>query len=199
MVIILWTFTYPTYRITLNKISPVEADVRFHACLSEFMLPLCGQPMKPLIYRAIDQTPNGTDCLGQEWKQECSTATCAGKNENVRTFMKVNKKTVLQRPWEEQRPDHWAEPLLPLWIETSSVVLAVFVSSCLEQQRLEAVLWSVSSRTVAASLCLFLKYVLWSFSIFRSSSSVLFKCYITKWWEYNYWNLKWFDRKNKSE
>lgn len=41
-----------------------------------------------------------------------------------------------------------------------------------------AVLWSVSSRTVAASLCLFLKYVLWSFSIFRSSSSVLFKCYI---------------------
>lgn len=76
--------------------------------------------------------------------------------------------------------DHWAEPLLPLWIETSSVVLAVFVSSCLEQQRLEAVLWSVSSRTVAASLCLFLKYVLWSFSIFRSSSSVLFKCYISK-------------------
>lgn len=43
-----------------------------------------------------------------------------------------------------------------------------------------AVLWSVSSRTVAASLCLFLKYVLWSFSIFRSSSSVLFKCYISK-------------------
>lgn len=180
MVIILWTFTYPTYRITLNKISRVEADVRFHACLSEFTLPLCGQPMKPLIYRVIDQTPNGTDCLGQEWKQECSTATCAGKNENVRTFVKVNKKTVLQRPWEEQRPDHWAEPLLPLWIETSSVVLAVFVSSCLEQQRLEAVLWSVSSRTVAASLCLFLKYVLWSFSIFRSSSSVLFKCYISK-------------------
>lgn len=35
-------------------------------------------------------------------------------------------------------------------------------------------------RTVAASLCLFLKYVLWSFSVFRSSSSVLFKCYISK-------------------
>lgn len=55
VIIILWTFTYPTYRITLNKISPVEADVRFHACLSEFTLPLCGQPMKPLIYRVINQ------------------------------------------------------------------------------------------------------------------------------------------------
>lgn len=176
MVIILWTFTYPTYRITLNKISRVEADVRFHACLSEFTLPLCGQPMKPLIYRVIDQTPNGTDCLGQEWKQECSTATCAGKNENVRTFVKVNKKTVLQRPWEKQRPGSLSR--------TSPATLDWNIFSCFGCFRIflswAAVLWSVSSRTVAASLCLFLKYVLWSFSIFRSSSSVLFKCYISK-------------------
>lgn len=196
MVIILWTFTYPTYRITLNKISRVEADVRFHACLSEFTLPLCGQPMKPLIYRVIDQTPNGTDCLGQEWKQECSTATSAGKNENVRTFMKVNKKTVLQRPWEEQRPDHWAEPLLPLWIETSSVVLAVFVSSCLEQ-----LFCDLSVQDCCSIPLSFLKHTFSGHFPYLGAAaafclSATSQKNTTKWWEYNYWNLKWFDRKN---
>lgn len=175
MFIILWTSAYPTYRITLNKISRVEADVRFHACLSEFTLPLCGQPMKPLIYRVIDQTPNGTDCLGQEWKQECSTATCAGKNENVRTFVKVNKKPcccVHERSrgqiTEQNLSCHSGLKHLQLfWLFSYLPVLSSCSVIC-------------QFRTVAASLCLFLKYVLWSFSIFRSSSSVLFKCYISK-------------------
>lgn len=175
MFIILCTSAYPTYRITLNKISRVEADVRFHACLSEFTLPLCGQPMKPLIYRVIDQTPNGTDCLGQEWKQECSTATCAGKNENVRTFVKVNKnRAAASMRGAEARSLSRTSPATLDWnIFSCFGCFRIFLSWA-------AVLWSVSSRTVAASLCLFLKYVLWSFSIFRSSSSVLFKCYISK-------------------
>lgn len=90
-------------RIELYLISRVQADVRFHACLSELMLPISGQPMKPLIYWVIDQTPNGTDCLGQEWKQECSTATC-WKEWECSNFHEGQQIKVLQRPWEERRP-----------------------------------------------------------------------------------------------